>query len=461
MTRPFPPSAPAAVTRKEHLRAILKLGLPLIGGNVAQFAITLTDTIMLGWYDIDTLAGNVLGGMVFFVLFIFGAGFSLAVMPAVAEAEAAGDDTHVRRVTRMGLWASILFAAFALPVTLFAHPLLIAMGQEAQVAALASEYLAIAGWGIIFALIAMVLKSYLAALEHSGIVLWATLAAAGINVLADYALIFGHWGAPEMGIRGAAIASVTVQVVLCVVLAGYILVKTPQHDLFRRFWRPDPEAFGLVFRVGLPIGLTNLAEVSLFAASSVMMGWLGAVPLAAHGIALQISSLTFVVHMGLSSAATVRAGRALGRRDRDGLRRGAVVIVALSVGLAVLASAIFVIMPRGLVAPFLDPSNPESGAVLAMGALLLMPAALFQLFDAAQVMALGLLRGVQDTRVPLYIAAAAYWGVGMPASYGLGFIFGLGGVGVWLGLVLGLVVASALLIHRFFAISMERALPEG
>lgn len=433
-----------------HARALLALGLPLIGGNMAHFAITLTDAVMLGWYDVTALAGEVLGGTVIFVLFVFGSGPALAVTPAVAEAAAAGDETQVRRVTRMGLWVSAAFALAVMPLFLFARPILSAMGQAPDVSELAAQYLGIAGYGILFALTGQVLKSYLSALEHAGIVLWGTVAAALVNALINYVLIFGHWGAPEMGIRGAAVASLLVQAVLAAALLGYVLVRVPQHRLFVRLWRIDRAALRLVVRLGLPIGLTGLAETSLFAASSVMMGWLGAVPLAAHGIALQITSAVFVMHLGLSSAATVRVGRALGRRDMAGLRRGAEVAVGLSGVLALCSMALFLLAPEPLIKLFLDPDDPQRAVVLEIGVVLLAAAALFQLVDAAQAMALGLLRGVQDTRVPMVMAVLAYWGVGVPASYALGFWAGLEGLGVWLGLALGLGLAAGMLMWRFW-----------
>ncbi|MDQ2089260.1 MATE family efflux transporter [Marimonas arenosa] len=442
-----------------HLRAVLGLGLPLIGGNLAQFAITLTDAVMLGWYDVEALAGEVLGGMVIFVLFLFGSGLALAVMPLVAEAEAAEDATRVRRVTRMGLWASVGFAVACFPVFVFARPLLLLLGQAPGVAELAAQYMQIAGFAIVFSLLGMVLKSYLSALERTAIVLWGTVAAAVINAVANYVLIFGNWGAPELGIRGAAMASFVAQMVMFLALLVYVLVRANQHALFVRLWRPDWAALALVARLGLPIGLTILAETSLFAASSVMMGWLGAAALAAHGIALQLSSATFMIHLGLSSAATVRAGRAVGRRDGTDLRRGARVVTAVSMAVALLAVVVFLAVPGWLVGLFLDPSDPQRGEVLAVGVVLMAAAALFQLVDAAQVIALGLLRGVQDTKVPMLMAVVAYWVIGVPVSYGLGFPAGLGGVGVWLGLAIGLAVAAGLLMWRFWARAMQAAVP--
>jgi MATE family multidrug resistance protein len=444
------------LTPKQHLRAIAVLGLPLILSHVAQFSISLTDALMLGWYDVTALAAQVLGGMMFFVLFLFGSGFAWAVMPMVAEAEAAGQSQQVRRVTRMAMWLSILFGAVSMPMMIWSEPLLLMLGQTEEIAREASRYLRVAGWGIFPALLVMVLKSYLAALERTQVVLWVTVGAVVVNVIVNYALIFGNWGAPELGIVGAAWASVAVQVVSLLLLAVYAAIVTREHALFIRFWRPDWEAFGLVFRLGWPIGITTLAEVGLFAASSVMMGWLGTLPLAAHGIALQISSLMFMIHLGLGNVATVRAGRALGARDIYSLRRGAQVVLGLSLVTVIVTIVLFLTVPEFLMGLFLSPDEPDRPSVIAIGVVLLAAAALFQLADAAQVMALSLLRGVQDTRVPMIIATLSYWAVGMPVAYVLGFVLNWGGVGVWLGLAIGLALAGVFMMWRFWGVILPR-----
>ncbi|ARE41511.1 Multidrug and toxin extrusion (MATE) family efflux pump YdhE/NorM [Rhodovulum sp. P5] len=433
-----------------HLRAALALGLPLIGSHLAQFAITLTDAVMLGRYDVETLAAEVLGASLFFVLFIMGSGFAWAVMPMVAAALGAGDETQARRATRMGLWISIGFGLLTVPVFLFAERLFLSGGQDPGIARLAQQYLTITGPAIIPALVVMVLKSHLAALEHTRVVLWVTLGAVAVNIAGNYVLIFGHFGALELGIRGAALASVLVHLVSMVLLIVYAARAFPDHRLFQRFWRPDRDALASVFRLGWPIGLTNLAEVGLFAMSSVMMGWLGPLTLAAHGIALQIASAVFMVHLGLSNVATIRAGRAFGQGDSVALRRGAVTVLALSGGAVAASVVLFLGYPAPLVGLFLDPASPDSAEVLAIGTALLAAAALFQLVDAAQVMALGLLRGVQDTRAPMVMAAISYWLVGLPVAYVLGFVLNFQGIGVWLGLASGLALAGVLMMARFW-----------
>ncbi|MGH1452087.1 MAG: MATE family efflux transporter [Paracoccaceae bacterium] len=445
-----------APSPKSHLRAILILGLPLVGSHVAQFSINLVDAVMLGWYGVDELAAEVLAGTMFFVLFIVGSGFAFAVMPMVAKAEAAGDLQRVRRVTRMGMWLATGFGLLAMPVFLFATPILIALGQNPDIAELAGQYLTIIGWSIFPALLVMVLKSYLAALERTRVVLLITLAGLALNAVLNYALIFGNWGAPEMGIRGAAITSLLGALFSLVLLVWYVMRVTPEHAMFQRIWRPDWQAIGAVFRLGWPIGITNLAEVGLFAASSVMMGWLGTVPLAAHGIAMQIASMTFMVHLGLSNAATIRAGQALGRQDAFGLKRGARVVIALSLALSLLMAATFLLAPQTLIGAFLSPDDPARSAVIALGTGLLAAAALFQLVDAAQVIALGLLRGVQDTRIPMLIAGLSYWGIGLTSAYILGFVLDWQGIGVWIGLAIGLTAAAVLMMWRFWSVAVKQ-----
>lgn len=433
-----------------HMRAHLRLGLPLIGSHIAQLSITLTDAMMLGWYDVETLGAQVLASEVFFVLFIFGSGFALAVMPMVASADAAGDGAQVRRVTRMGAWASVLFGIAILPVFLSGRPLFELLGQEKLIAELGGAYLAIAGWGILPALLVMVLKSFLSALERTQVVLWVTVGAVGLNIVLNYALIFGNWGFPELGIRGAAIASVTVNAASFLALAVYAARKTPEHALFQRVWRPDWEAFGDVFRLGAPIGVTMLAESALFMASSIMMGWISALALAAHGIALMIASVTFMLYLGLANAATVRAGQEWGRGDIANLRQGAKAVSLLVGAISIVTVTVFLTLPEPLIILFMDPDEPNREAVLALGVVLMAGAALFQFMDAAQALALGLLRGVHDTKAPMWIAAFSYWGVGVTASYWLGFSMGLGGIGIWLGLAIGLAFAGVLLMARFW-----------
>ena len=444
-------------TYRPHVAGLLGLGLPLIGSHLAQVAIGVTDALMLGWYDVEALAAATLAHSIWFVIFILGSGFAFAVMPMVAQAIGSGDDRQVRRVTRMGMWISILFGLAVMPALIWSRPLLELMGQTEIVATLAQTYLAITAVAMVPALLVMVLKSYLSSLERTQVVLWITLAGAGVNIALNYILIFGKLGLPEMGIAGAATASLTVHVLSFLAFAVYAAQVTREHTLFARFWRPDWEAFWQVFRLGWPIGITNLAETGLFAATAVMMGWLGPVPLAAHGVAIQLASLTFVVHLGLSQAATVRAGAALGRGDLDFLRLGARAVTGLSILFAIVTMVVYLSVPELLVGLFVDPADPRRPEILAIGVVLLSVAALFNTVDGLQVIALGLLRGLQDTRTPMILAAVSYWVFGFPAGYVFGFVLDFGAPGVWAGLVCGLAVAALTLLWRFWAEFARRA----
>jgi MATE family multidrug resistance protein len=450
-----------AQTYPQHIRAALKLALPLTLSNVAQYAIHMTDALMLGWYNVTDLAAATLASSLYFVIFIVGAGFAQAVTPVVAAAAEAGDITTARRATRMAVWLSIIYGAIVVMPFFVAEPILIAMGQTPAVAAAGADYLWIIALGMIPALIVMVLKSFLVALEMTAMILWSTVIAAVLNIALNYVLIFGNFGAPELGIQGAAIASVTMQIATVFVLGVYVLRRLPDYQLMRNPFRPDPQIMARVFRLGVPIGLTSLAEGGLFTASAIMMGWIGEIPLAAHGIALQITSMTFMVHIGLSQAATVRAGRAVGRRNETALRRGGIAATTLSGVFVAMTIAVFLGAPEPLIGIFVDADSPVRADVVVLGVSLLAMAALFQLVDAAQVMALGLLRGIQDTAVPMMIAAVSYWVIGIPTSYLMAFTLGWGPQGLWLGLVVGLAFAAVALTSRFWRRRLKHPMVSG
>ncbi len=438
-------------TIRQTAGRLMRLSLPLVGAHLAQTGIQLVDTLMLGRYSAEALAAAVLATSLFFVVFIVGSGFALAVMPLAAAAEARGDGRAARRLMRMGLVLSFLYSLPALPLMWFSGELLRRAGQPPALALGAQEYLRVAMWGLFPALAVMVFRSTLSALGRTRMVLAVTLAALVINAVGDWLLIFGRLGLPELGLVGAALASVLMQLVSAAGLALW-LARAPglaARRWFERIWRLDPATLARLFRTGWPIGMTMLAETGLFSAAALMMGWLGAVPLAAHGIALQLAAMSFMIYLGLANGATILVGEAWGRCDPAAIRTTARAAALLAGGFALLATLVFLLWPERLVALFLDRGDPAAPAILALGRQLLMVAALFQLADGAQVLMQGLLRGMADTRVPMVLAALTYWGVGMTASWAFGIAGPFGGVGVWLGLVIGLGAAAALLALRF------------
>lgn len=433
----------------QNIRKLFALGLPIVGSNLAMMLIGVTDIVMVGWHSVEELAALILATTLFFNIFILGSGVAFALMPMVSSAAAVGDDTTVRRSTRMSLWLSMIYGVMSLPIFYMSEGIFLALGQQAELAAYAADYMWILAPAIIPALWANVMRSYLAAMEFTKVIMFITAGVAVLNIGFNHVLIFGNYGFPELGIQGAAIASLLVNILTAVITSIYAIVILPQHTLFARFYRADRPALVKVFKLGMPIGLSMLAETGLFSAASVMMGWIGVIALAAHGIALQLASLTFMAHLGLSHAVTIRIGNAAGRQDRDAMVDVTKAGVWISVLWSFFTIILFVGLGPNLVSLFLDADEAARDAIIAYGVVLLWIAALFQLVDGGQVLAIGLLRGIQDTAGPMVITVFGYWGVGIPTAYLLGFHTQLAGSGIWLGLVAGLSFAAIGLSMRF------------
>jgi len=435
-----------------HFRATLVLGLPMVGAMLAQILMSVTDTIMLGWLGAAPLAASVLGTQIFLILLLTGSGFAQAVMPLAAHALGAGDTTVLRRAVRMGFWVTAAFSAFAFPVMWFAEPILLLLGQEPALAIMADQYLGIAKWALLPNLFIMVLRSYFGVVNKAHIVLVTTLFAAGFNAVLNYALIFGNWGAPALGIEGAAFATLgssLLSMLLLMIVANWHPALRP-HAIFLRSWRSDWVAFFEVARVGWPIGISILAEFALFSFSAIMMGWFGTIALAAHGIVMQIISVAFMVPLGLGQVATIRLGLAKGRKDADEITVAGHTVLIVGIGFALAMSALFLLVPAATISLFLDFENADAADILAFAIPLLAVAAAFQLVDTLQVLAAGLLRGLKDTRVPMQIALFSYWVIGVPTAYLLSQFTALGPIGIWLGLAIGLTVASLLGMWRYY-----------
>lgn len=441
-----------------HFAATLRLGIPLVASQLAAVAYGVTDTIMLGWYGVEALAAGVLAAQVFFVFLLFGSGFAHAVAPLVAEALGADDEVKARRSLRMGFWVVTGFVIAVAPILWITEGLLLALGQDPDLSALAGGYMRIAMWNMFPVMAFFVLRSYFSALERAGVVMIATLAGIAINALLNYAFIFGNWGAPEMGVRGAAIATLGTG---CLVLLAAMVQMWMDQELRRgaplaRLWRPDWMAMGEVFRLGLPISLMMLAETGLFSFTAIMMGWIGTVELAAHGIALQVITVMFMVPLGLMMAATARVGRAAGRGDPIAVWRASGAVMALAMGFSFVMAVVLVGLPETLVGVFLDVDKDRAPEILAFGAQLLVVAAAFQIVDVAQVLLAGVLRGVKDTTVPMIVAIVAYVFVGLSTCYLFGFIWDWGGVGIWWGMAASLLVAAIALGVRCIDVLRRR-----
>ncbi|WP_029060638.1 MATE family efflux transporter [Labrenzia sp. DG1229] len=429
----------------------LSLGMPLAGAQLAQMAINTTDVLMIGRLGAVELAASVLAFNFYMLLWFFGMGILQAVIPFAARALGQRKPRELRRAVRMGFWVSVLFCIPVWIVLFFIESILLLMGQKQELAELAGIYMRVLQWTMLPALLIMAIRGFLTVMERTQVVLWATIAGAIINAILDYLLIFGEFGFQRLELVGAGIASVFSATTTFLFLLVYSLwhPRLRRYNLLGRIWRSDWPVFFQIVRMGAPIGLTIVAEGSLFTASAIMIGWLGTIPLAAHGIALQIASITFMVPVGLSMAAMTRVSLAAGRDDHKGIGRAGWTSLGVTMIFMGVFAVLFWTIPEKLVGLYLDLDDPQAMDVLTYGVSFLLVAALFQLADGAQIIGVNNLRGLGDTTIPLLYALFGYWVVGISLSLGLGFLAGWGGVGVWVGLAGGLASVALLANYRF------------
>lgn len=440
---------------------LIALSGPIILTNLGNIVIQTTDVVMIGWLGSSELAASALSTNVRFFMFLFSVGVLAAISPMMAQIRGvrAYAVRDIRRTVRQGLWVSLVIG---LPVCMLLWRIDLILGglrQAPELIELALPYTRAAMFGFLPALGFMVLRNFIAALERPKAAMVISIIGILFNALADYVLIFGAFGLPAFGLVGAGIATSLTECFLFFSLLVVIFLdrRFRRYHVFGRFWRPDWERFFDIWRLGLPIGISLIMEVSLFSGAGFLMGWIGTTELAAHQIALQCAAVTFMVPLGFGQAATVRVGLAAGRRDAAGVYLAGMTALSLGIGFMAAMALILLTFPNEIVAIFLDETVPSSADVAALAATFLIFAAFFQVFDGAQVIGMGVLRGMKDTRWPMVYAAIAYALIGLPASIGLAFGFDLGGHGIWAGLITGLVAAAGLLITRFFRLQRSLA----
>lgn len=444
--------APGNLWRSE-IKATVALAWPMVLTNLGQTAMTATDVMMMGRLGSKTLAGGALGSNLYFMLMIFGLGLMLATSPMMATE--LGRKRHsvrdIRRTVRQGLWQAVLVAIPIWVVLWYGEALLLLMGQEPELAHLAGIYLHWLQWAVLPFYGYIILRSFISALERPGWALVIVFLAVAANALFNWLFMFGHFGFPAMGIAGSGFATTLSSALMFAGMAGVVLVERQfrRYRLFGRFWRADWPRFWGLLRLGLPIAGILAFEVTIFNAAALLMGLIGADQLAAHAIALQICSVTFMVPLGLNQAVTVRVGLAHGAGDRDGVSRAGWTAYVLGVSFMALMGLVMLAWPQPLISAFIDVADPANARVVVLAVSFLAFAALFQIFDGAQAVASGMLRGLHDTTVPMIYAAIGYWGIGLPLGVALAFPLGFEGSGIWIGLSCGLASVAILLLARW------------
>jgi MATE family multidrug resistance protein len=440
-------------------RELMKLAMPLVATQLAQMAILTTDVIMLGRLSKEALAGAAIGNTIFYFAWLFGMGPTAAISPMIAHILGArrNDKANVRAVVRMGFWVTLLLSVPLAMFLLFAEPVLVVLRQQPSLAEAAGQFVRPLSIGLVFSLGFQVLRSYVTALERPLASLWVMLATILFNALADYALIFGHFGFPKLGLTGSGVATAcsyafSFFAMVVVVIASRDLRA---YRIFRRFHRPDWPKFAELFRLGMPIGMTMMFEAALFNAATLVMGTFGTVTVAAHQVAINVPSITFMVPLGVALAATVRVGLAAGAADMVGARRAGFTAIGIGAGFMSAMAVVLALFPHQIASLYFA-NNAANADVLALCARFLQIAAAFQIFDGIQVVASLSLRGLKDARMPMWIAGAAYWVIGFPLCLGLGVGLGWRGFGVWTGLAFALMTAALLLSWRFVSLTRRR-----
>ncbi len=452
---PTPLTGPIAPNHRAELGALLRLAAPLVGANMLQMAVYAIDVVFVARLSTVEFAAATLGVFLYSLMLWALLGLTTACAPLIAAE--LGQRRHavreVRRSFRMAMWLAAMAAVPIILLLAHGESVLLLTRQDPAVARRAGAFLDILLLALVPAIFAGVMRTAAAALGRPGWALGVTAMALVIGALGNWLLVFGHGGFPRLGLEGSAISSVVTTSAMMLAYMAILLFdpKLRRYRLLGRWWRPEWSRLREIVRLGVPIAFTFVLEGALFGGAAILMGLIGVSEVAAHAIALNIAAFTFQVPLGVAQAATIRVGMAFGARDRAAVGRAGSVALAVGIGFMAMAALMIWSTPRLFVGVYIDLSQPANAPVIALSLQYLAVAAVFQLVDGAQAVAAGVLRGIQDTRMPMLIAAFGYWVAGFGTAILFGFHFGWQGVGIWTGLAVGLLVVAALLSWRWHA----------
>jgi MATE family multidrug resistance protein len=429
--------------RRSDLRALVRLALPVAVVQVTMMLMGTVDTVMVGRVSPTDLAAVALGNLYFFGVVVFGMGVLFALDPVISQAVGADDAVGVARGVQRGAVLSLALSVLAALLLLPAGAVLSTLGQPDDVVPVAAGYARACIPGVLPFYLFNVLRQSLQAMHRMRPILVTVVAANLANAFFNWVLIYGNLGAPALGAVGSGWATSLSRtfMTLCLLGLGWPLLRSSVRPLRRDAIARAP--LKRFLRLGTPIGAQQMLEFGVFGAAGLLMGWMGTVPMASHQVALNLASLTFMVSVGAAQASSVLVGHAVGRGDPHGARRAAGAGLVAGAGFMACAAALFLSVPDELARLYTDDAG-----VVAVAAVLIPIAGIFQVFDGIQVVSSGVLRGVGDTRLPMLLNLLGFWGVGLPVSVVLGFGLHLGPRGVWLGLASGIGAVALLLLVR-------------
>ncbi len=426
-----------------ELRAMLRLAVPVVTVQVGMMFMGVVDTVMVGRVSASAIAAVALGNLYFFGAAVFGMGLLLALDPVIAQAVGARDEVAVARGIQRGLVLAGVLGLGAILLLLSAGPVLRLLDQPPEVVPTAATYARLGAIGVLPFYVFIVLRQSLQAMHRVAPIVWTIVLANLANVALNWVFIFGHLGFPAGGVVGSAWATQIGRWLMPVLLYAF-----SRRELAPSLapWRRETlqlAPLGRMLALGVPIGVQHELEYGVFAVAGVMMGWIGTVEMAAHQVALNFASLTFMVPLGVSGATTVLVGNAVGRGDAAEARSAALAGLVCGVSFMAAMALLMLAVPGTLARVY-----TSEAAVVAVAATLFPIAGVFQVFDGTQVVSIGILRGVGDTRAPMLVNLLGFWLVGLPVSWLLGLRLGFGPQGLWWGLTLGLVVVALFLVLR-------------
>lgn len=452
---PHPAAAPPTFTH--HATEIVKLAAPLAIAQLSQMAMGVTDTFMLGSLGPDALAAGGLGANIFFVVVTLLEGVLFSVSETVANARGAKAEHRVPPIYWTGLLLAVLLAAPAFVMLSFAEPILVRFGEPAALAHDVGSYmdvLRLASFGSVISVGMM--RAFLPAIGATQWLTWTSIASVGVNVVLNYGLIHGAYGLPRLGLVGSATATtITVWAVAIALVASLHASRRYRH--FITSTPPSIPFMVELFGIGWPVAITYGIDAALFLVTGLMVGLLGPTPLAAHQIALSVTSMSFMVPLAIGQAANVLVGYWVGAGKPLAARHAGFVALGLGVAFMSITGGLYTAAPHAIVGLYLNLDGSKNLQTAAIAVSLLGAAAAFQIVDGIQIIGAGCLRGLKDTRFPMFAAAFGYWGVGFPIGYTLAFHEGLGARGMWWGLAAGLASVALLMTLRFERMAVRPA----
>lgn len=433
----------------DRFKDLAKLAIPLVLAQLAQNTVSFVDTLMVGRLGNEALAGIALGSTFFHFVSIILAGVILGVGPIVSQATGSGDEDKCGRAARQGIWMGLLLFLPAFFLFRNAYPIFIWMKQPEVTAAASAEYLKAISWGMLPSLWIWSLRSFLEGKSNTRPIMLIFFAGIVFNVVANDTLMFGKYGFPKLGLVGTGYASAIVFLAVFLMLLGYVIRSYPSANIIRGLRSPDWKMLRELAAVGVPIGLTLAFEGSMFSAAAVAMGTLGENQLAAHQIALQTASITFMIPLGFALATSVLVGQATGAGQIRKAELAGYTGMLTCVAVMACTGLLLWLLPKSIIGLYLDLDSPENGQVIEFATQFLMIAAVFQVVDGLQVAANGSLRGLKDTKATMVLSLVSYWCVGCVLGAFMCFKWGFGGDGLWWGMTVGLATAAVLLTLRF------------